>query len=268
MSVSEWKAREKEQRRSDIVDAAEKLFFSKSYDEVSMDDIAKAIKLNKATLYRYFSSKEALFFTVVLRGVKIEHEMLQRSLTQEGNGLERLFKLGMVYYDFARQYPDYHRLVGYYASGRFDLCQMLRSEYEILVPSDKYEEWARTAGTIESKKIDDIMNVPGISTPIDKHCKWVKPAETTEGEVVREISGLRWEMFDATRSMIKVGQEDGSIRLGLSPGELAIFNGIIGNGLLNLSPDHRSLLDHMDIDRQQFVERSRAFLYNMLANKD
>lgn len=40
------------------MDAAEKLFFSKGYDDVSLGDIAQEVELNKATIYFYFENKE------------------------------------------------------------------------------------------------------------------------------------------------------------------------------------------------------------------
>ncbi len=67
VSIKELKEREKEQRREYIIDAAEKLFFSKGYDNVSMNDIADAVGMNKATLYLYFANKESLFFSVIQR---------------------------------------------------------------------------------------------------------------------------------------------------------------------------------------------------------
>ena len=68
MPFTNLREQEKEQRRNYILDAAEKMFFSRGYDNVSMDDIAGEIGLNKATLYIYFKNKESLFFAVVLRG--------------------------------------------------------------------------------------------------------------------------------------------------------------------------------------------------------
>ena len=53
--------------KDEILDAAERLFFSRSYEEVSMDEIAREVELNKATIYLYFKNKETLFATIVLR---------------------------------------------------------------------------------------------------------------------------------------------------------------------------------------------------------
>lgn len=66
MSTTARREREKQQRRESIVDAAEKLFFSKGYDDVSLDDIAQEAELNRATIYLYFENKEDLCFAVIL----------------------------------------------------------------------------------------------------------------------------------------------------------------------------------------------------------
>jgi AcrR family transcriptional regulator len=76
LSIKEIKEQEKERRRSYILDTAEKLFFSKGYDNVSMDDIANEVELSKATLYLYFKDKESLYFGVVNRGIKILRAMI------------------------------------------------------------------------------------------------------------------------------------------------------------------------------------------------
>ena len=60
--------KEKEQRRKLILDAAQTLFFSKHYDEITIEEIAEKAQLAKGTLYLYFKSKEALYSAVALRG--------------------------------------------------------------------------------------------------------------------------------------------------------------------------------------------------------
>lgn len=67
MATADRKEREKEQRKNVILDAAEKLFFSKGFDSVSMEEIAKEVELGKGTLYLYFKSKDSLFFAIISR---------------------------------------------------------------------------------------------------------------------------------------------------------------------------------------------------------
>ena len=71
MSITSRREREKQKRQNDIINAAEKVFFAKGYDNVTMDEIAKEAEVNKALLYYYFKNKEALFFAVNLYGVKM-----------------------------------------------------------------------------------------------------------------------------------------------------------------------------------------------------
>jgi TetR/AcrR family transcriptional regulator len=83
MTVLERKQREREQRRESIIDAASKLFSSKGYDKVSMEEIALETELSKTTLYFYFEDKESLFLAVVnswtkkYRAMSIEEELKQ-----------------------------------------------------------------------------------------------------------------------------------------------------------------------------------------------
>jgi len=52
-------------KRRQILVAAEALFLTQGYGSVSMDQVARQAGVSKATLYAYFTSKEALFATIV-----------------------------------------------------------------------------------------------------------------------------------------------------------------------------------------------------------
>ncbi|WP_376088709.1 TetR/AcrR family transcriptional regulator [Roseomonas sp. CCTCC AB2023176] len=52
-------------KRAAILDAAAELFLAQGYASVSMDAVAKAAAVSKATLYAYFSGKDALFGAIV-----------------------------------------------------------------------------------------------------------------------------------------------------------------------------------------------------------
>ncbi|MFA6939636.1 MAG: helix-turn-helix domain-containing protein [Clostridiaceae bacterium] len=68
MGHEERRRQEKEIRRKDIVDAAEQIFFSKGYENVSMDEAAKEAEFSKRTVYAYFNSKEQIYFEIMIRG--------------------------------------------------------------------------------------------------------------------------------------------------------------------------------------------------------
>jgi TetR/AcrR family transcriptional regulator len=119
MGISDRRQREKEQRKTEITDAAERLFFSRGYEDVSMDDIAREVDLNKATIYLYFANKDALFATVVLRGVRILEEKYRECREKQAPGIVKVVLMGQAYYRFSLEYPDYLRLIHFFGSERF-----------------------------------------------------------------------------------------------------------------------------------------------------
>lgn len=121
MSIRERKKREKEQRQNDIIRAAEKLFFSKGYDSVSMDEIANRAEVSKGTLFVYFKNKESLFFAVVLRGARLLNAMIEENIKSCKAGLEVLDTIASTYFEFVSKYSEYHLAYLYFRSGRFDI---------------------------------------------------------------------------------------------------------------------------------------------------
>jgi TetR/AcrR family transcriptional regulator len=119
MGISDRRQREKEQRKTGITDAAERLFFLRGYEDVSMDDIARSVELNKATLYRYFENKDTLFATIVLRGIQILKEKYRDCMEKQAPGIVKVALMGQAYYQFSEEFPDYLRLIHFYGSERF-----------------------------------------------------------------------------------------------------------------------------------------------------
>jgi AcrR family transcriptional regulator len=119
MGIADRRQREKEQRKTEIIDAAERLFFSRSYEDVSMEDIAREVELNKATIYLYFKNKETLFATIVLRGIQILKEKYMECMEKKVPGIAKVALMGQAYYQYAQEYPDYLRMIHFYGSERF-----------------------------------------------------------------------------------------------------------------------------------------------------
>jgi AcrR family transcriptional regulator len=111
MSFQELIEKEREQRRLYILDAAEALFFERGFTSVTMEEIAKKVGLNKATIYLYFEDKDSLFFAIVLRKVRMLQEIYRNCAEQKINGREKSRMMGAAFFDFARANPDYFRLL-------------------------------------------------------------------------------------------------------------------------------------------------------------
>src|SRR5712692_10648091 len=60
MGVAERKAREKEELKQEILDAARGLFVRDGYESVSMRKIAAKIEYSPGTIYTYFKDKDEI----------------------------------------------------------------------------------------------------------------------------------------------------------------------------------------------------------------
>jgi AcrR family transcriptional regulator len=121
MGILERKLREKEQRHHYIIDAAEKIFFSKGISAATMDDIAATAELSKGTLYLYFKNKEELYFAIHLRGLRILAEMFEKALHSTQTGILKIRAIGQAYYQFSLEYPNYFNALIYYESHEVDI---------------------------------------------------------------------------------------------------------------------------------------------------
>lgn len=122
MGVSERKQREKEIRRNDIIEAAERVFFTKGYSTSTMDDVAKEAEFSKRTVYVYFKSKEQLYFEIMIRGWKLLNTMLEEELSKllDGNSLQRLRQIGTTLFTFSQLQPNYFEAIVEYETSERD----------------------------------------------------------------------------------------------------------------------------------------------------
>jgi AcrR family transcriptional regulator len=123
MGIAERREREKEQRGNDIIDAAEKVFFSKGWLIATMDDVAEAAELSKATLYLYFKNKEDLYAAILVRGSEILHGMFQEAVEENKTGLEQIAAIGRAYMMFHENHAEYYDAMMYFDAKGFDTCE-------------------------------------------------------------------------------------------------------------------------------------------------
>jgi AcrR family transcriptional regulator len=120
VGIAERKEREKEQRKNDIVDAAERIFFKKGHEEATMDDVAEEAELSKGTLYLYFKNKEDLYLAIHLRGNRILYSIFESAVKNETLGIEKTRAIGKAYVEFFNKYPDYFNAMLYFESREID----------------------------------------------------------------------------------------------------------------------------------------------------
>ncbi|HTN33212.1 MAG TPA: helix-turn-helix domain-containing protein [Marinobacter sp.] len=99
--------REKQARYDAILDAAERVFFEKSYERTSMDDIARTASLSRALLYVYFKDKAAIQRGIILRAGESLAARFEEARSTADTGLAQITAMGEAYYRFYLDEPDY-----------------------------------------------------------------------------------------------------------------------------------------------------------------
>lgn len=123
MGTSERKEKEKIIRQADIINAAEKIFFQKGYEQSTMDELAKEAQYSKRTLYCYFQSKEQLLQAIIFKAFRLLNEMIKKELVDQTNltGLAKLKLLGKTFIQFINLYPKYFETIVFYNSAKSEL---------------------------------------------------------------------------------------------------------------------------------------------------
>jgi len=112
MGIEERKTREKEKRRALIVRKAKKLILERGIGSFSMQDIALASELSKATLYLYFENKEAILVEILEEAISEFTEVARQRIPREGTGLHALQALWETYLELLGESQDLVVLTG------------------------------------------------------------------------------------------------------------------------------------------------------------
>src|SRR5512134_1564853 len=73
-----------EETRLAILSRAAEVFSERPFHEVLTDEISARLRMGKGTLYRYFASKEELYFATIVEGLQGMNEAVDETLRREG----------------------------------------------------------------------------------------------------------------------------------------------------------------------------------------
>ncbi|MDD5711618.1 MAG: TetR/AcrR family transcriptional regulator [Smithellaceae bacterium] len=100
MGLEERRRREKENRRTAILNAARKLFFEKGFKPVTVESIAKKAELSKGSIYLHFNSKEEIYTHILLSDIQKFQNRTADVFRNGESATELLLRLSNVYIDF------------------------------------------------------------------------------------------------------------------------------------------------------------------------
>jgi AcrR family transcriptional regulator len=113
MGRKEHSIKEKELRRGYMIDAAERVFFSRGYENASMDEVAREAGFTKKTIYMYFSSKEQIYYEIMIRGYRLLITMLEDNFKEkkQENAIDELRSIFLSFYQFSQECAPYFKTI-------------------------------------------------------------------------------------------------------------------------------------------------------------
>lgn len=170
-----------------ISDACYKLFCECCYEEVTVQDIADAAGIGKATLYQYFQSKEEILFNLLKRTSSEVNRMLEECSTKNADPCQMLKEIISLTY----------RL--YLVNNRIFLTYLALKRSAALKP-----EWLQELRALRDRKFDILAEVldrgseQGLFIQADSRRLArvlnnilrgfsLEPLETRQGEPIKEL---------------------------------------------------------------------------------
>jgi AcrR family transcriptional regulator len=127
MGVRERRAREREDLRQEILDAARDLFICEGYESVSMRKIADRIEYSPTTIYLYFRDKSELFDRLSEQAFgKLLEKLQSIGDPQSGDPMDRLRRGLCAYAEFGLENPDHYQITFMTMNARIPDAQVNR----------------------------------------------------------------------------------------------------------------------------------------------
>jgi AcrR family transcriptional regulator len=120
----------KEEFRKKVIITAGKIFSHYGFKKTTMDEIARAMKKGKSSIYYYFESKEDIFEAVVLNEANILRSELTAAIKAEESPIDK-----MRNYVFVRM-KSFEKLSNYYNAifdknlDHFEFIETIRKKYD------------------------------------------------------------------------------------------------------------------------------------------
>jgi AcrR family transcriptional regulator len=109
-TLSKLKQQEREIREDLIIDAARTVFGTKTYDKVSMQEIANAAGIAKSSIYTYFKNQESLFVEAAYRDTQSFISELETRL-QEKDDAQKLDALIAHFLEYNTRNEVYWQMI-------------------------------------------------------------------------------------------------------------------------------------------------------------
>lgn len=177
-------------RRTEILDAAVKVFAAKGFHNATIAEIAAASGFAIGTLYHFFKSKEQLYTAMLTEKLGMMYDGIRTAVEQEADIVRKIELLVASHFRYVEENAEFCSIFvrSDYLSlseGSAELCKRMRSDYALHISF--IEEMMRTGirmGVL--KKIDPPLMAAALTGIVNSYTsKWLAVAQ--EGSLKSKV---------------------------------------------------------------------------------
>lgn len=120
----------KEEFRKKIINTAGQIFSRFGFRKTTMDEISKALKMGKSSIYYYFPGKEEIFEAVVLNEANILRNELTKAIKSVDSPLEKMRNYVFVRMKAFEKLSNYYNAIFDKNLDHFDFVETIRAKYD------------------------------------------------------------------------------------------------------------------------------------------
>lgn len=126
--VGKGKRLKKDLRKEQILKVAHEIFTRYGYKKTTLDDISRAVRKGKSSLYYYFDSKEDLFYDVVLKDADVLKRELESVVLRNIDPVEKLRDYIMTKLTISRDLVEFYHSSDQ-DSTQIDFIEKIKQKY-------------------------------------------------------------------------------------------------------------------------------------------
>ncbi|MBK9390566.1 MAG: TetR/AcrR family transcriptional regulator [Bacteroidetes bacterium] len=121
---------DKEEFRKKVILTAGQIFSHYGFRKTTMDEIARALKMGKSSIYYYFESKEEIFEAVVLHEANILRNELTTAIKSVESPTDKMRKYVFVRMKSFEKLSNYYNAIFDKNLDHFDFIETIREKYD------------------------------------------------------------------------------------------------------------------------------------------
>ena len=128
------RVRERRWRREYLLNISERLFAEQGFFKTTMSQIARESEFALATIYRFFRSKEELYFTLIEEKMELLINNVQEAVAKVTSSIEKIKALIRAQMTFFEEHPYFFKIfmaekIGLEEGGRDTLRERITRKY-------------------------------------------------------------------------------------------------------------------------------------------